>query len=428
MNNRSVIQKSLDYIEENLRSEITAVELAEMAHISLFHYYRLFQQATGMPVMQYILRRRLLHGIYTIKQGSTKIDAALLYGFDTYAGFYKAFRREFGSTPSEFLKSCRVKRPYRIDLFKEEHMTVTHKKVVQMLKYWNLESESITDIYYEGNGNKNDSACYVGEEYVLKYTANLGKLKKHIEVSKAIESIGLLVASPVPTIDGQEYIRDGELYFCMTRRLKGQQMVSGSFYNGDAVSNARFVGEIIGQLHLVLSKAEACVGEADLLGTVRNWALPKAQQALGLPDDFCKEYLDTFGLLYGNLPRQIIHRDPNPGNIICVEDQWGFIDFELSERNVRIYDLCYAATAILSESFGKDNGQWLEVYRNIVCGYDSVAHLTEEECKAIPYVILANQFVCVAWFAEQEKYADLFETNRQMTQWLISKFDELCKV
>ena len=137
MDNRAMIQKSIDYIEENLQTEITAAELAEMAGFSLFHYYRLFQQATGLPVMQYILRRRLLHGVYAMKQGSAKIDAALLYGFDTYAGFYKAFCREFGSTPSDFLRSSRAKRPYRIDITKEEHMTVTHKKAAQILKCWN---------------------------------------------------------------------------------------------------------------------------------------------------------------------------------------------------------------------------------------------------------------------------------------------------
>ena len=421
MDNRAMIQTSLDYIEENLQTEITATELAEMASFSLFHYYRLFQQATGMPVMQYILRRRLLHGVYAMKQGSSKIDAALLYGFDTYAGFYKAFCREFGSTPSEFLRSCRAKRPYRIDLTKEEHMTVTHKKAAQILQAWNLEGETITDIYYDGTGNKNDSACYVGEEFVLKYTANLGKLKNHIEVSKAIESIGLLSASPVATADGKEYIQDGELYFYVTKRLSGTQMVSHSFGDGDA----RFVGEIIGQLHLALSKIDDCISDADLLATVRDWALPNAKVALNLSDDFCKEYLDTFAALYPKLPRQIIHRDPNPGNIICNHDQWGFIDFDLAERNARIYDPCYAATAVLSESFGKDNDKWLEIYRNIICGYDSVAHLTDEERKAIPYVIFANQFVCVAWFAGQNKYAELFGTNKKMTLWLIDRFEEL---
>ena len=348
-----------------------------------------------------------------------------MYGFDTYAGFYKAFCREFGSTPSAFLKSCRAKRPYRIDLTKEEHMTITHKKAAQILQAWNLEGETIADIYDDGTGNKNDSACYVGEEFVLKYTANLSKLKNHIEVSKAIESIGLLSASPVATTDGREYIQDGELYFYVTQRMKGQQMVSGSFCDGDAVSNARFVGEIIGQLHLALSKIEDCISEADLLATVRDWALPNAKLPLGLTDDFCKEYLDTFAALYPKLPRQIIHRDPNPGNIICNQDQWGFIDFDLVERNARIYDPCYAATAILSESFGKDNDLWLEVYRNIVCGYDSVVHLTDEERRAIPYIILANQFVCVAWFAGQDKYTELFETNKQMTLWLMKRFEDL---
>ncbi len=198
-------------------------------------------------------------------------------------------------------------------------------------------------------------------------------------------------------------------------------MVSHSFGEGDG----RFVGEIIGQLHLALRKMKDCVSEANLLATVKEWALPKAKMALNLSDAFCREYLDTFTALYPSLPRQIIHRDPNPGNIICAGDQWGFIDFELAERNVRIYDPCYAATAVLSETFGQNNDKWLGIYRDIICGYDSVECLTVEERRAIPYVILANQFVCVAWFAEQDKYAELFETNKRMTLWLVDKFEEL---
>ena len=421
MDNRTIIQQSLDYIEENLKTEITAAELAEMANFSLFHYYRLFQQATGLPVMQYILRRRLLHGVYAIREGSSKVDAALIYGFDTYAGFYKAFCREFGSTPSEFLRSRRAKRPYRIDITKEEHMTITHKKAAEILKNWNLEDEAITDIYDEGTGNKNDNAFYVGEEFILKYTGNLNKLKKHTEVSKALAGIGLLSAVPVPTTDGAEYIPNGEGWFYLTRRLPGNQLVFHRFGEGDS----RFVGEIIGQLHLALSGLADCVSDADLLATVRDWALPKAKTVLGLSDEFCQGYLDTFGALYPDLPRQIIHRDPNPGNIICAEDQWGFIDFDLAERNARIYDPCYAATAVLSETFGENNEKWLETYRDIICGYDSVARLSEAERRAIPYVVLANQFVCVAWFSEQDKYAEVFETNKQMTLWLLRKFEEL---
>ena len=421
MDIRQIIQQSLDYIEDNLKTEITATELADMAGFSLFHYYRLFQQATGLPVMQYILRRRLLHGVYAMKTGAGKTEAALAYGFDTYAGFYKAFCREFGSTPSVFLKASRAKRPWRIDITKEETVTVTHKKIAQILKNWDLSQETITDIYYDGTGNKNENACYVGDRFVLKHSVNIGKLKKDIEVAKALEGIGLLSAVPVPTADGREFVRDGELCFVLTRRLPGRQLISHRCSEGEG----RFVGEIIGQLHLALQKFDTCVNEADLLATVRDWALPTAGAALGLSDAFRREYLDALTVLYPTLPRQIIHRDPNPGNIICAEDKWGFIDFELAERNARVYDPCYAATAVLSETFGEDADAWIAVYRNILMGYDSVAHLTEAEREAIPYVLLANQFVCVAWFSEQERYAEIFEINKKMTLWLIRKFDEL---
>lgn len=124
----------------------------------------------------------------------------------------------------------------------------------------------------------------------------------------------------------------------------------------------------------------------------------------------------------------MIHRDPNPGNIIYSDDLWGFIDFDLAERNVRIYDPCYAATAVLSESFGQNDDKWLEVYRNIIYGYDSIMELSPEEYKAIPYVILANQFVCVASFSAYEKYNELCSKNIQMTRWLIDRIEDLKEI
>ena len=418
MDHREIIQSGVDYIEENLKTEITAQELADHAGFSLFHYYRLFQAATGMPVMQYILRRRLLHAIYDIRRGRSGIQAALDYGFDTYAGFYRAFQRELGCTPSEFLKHCRAKQPRRIELKQEEHIMVTRRKAAQMLTHWNLPEETLSDIYYENTGARNENAYYVGEAYVLKFTANLGKLKNHIALSRAIEGIGLCTASAVPTPDGREYVQDGELYFCLTRRLPGTQIKSGELCDGDPASG-RFIGEIIGQLHLALCQTEACAEEGNLYGAVKSWALPRVREYLGLTDSFCRRYLDTFETLYAALPRQMIHRDPNPGNIIRSGDKWGFIDFDLSQREIRIFDPCYAATALLSESFGTNNSKWLTALENILLGYDSVIHLTEDERRAVPYVILANQLVCTAWFADQGKYTDLFETNLHMTRWLI---------
>ena len=206
-------------------------------------------------------------------------------------------------------------------------------------------------------------------------------------------------------------------------------MIAHDFYEGDYAAKARFVGEIIGQLHLILCQAKTSVNDVNLYESVKNWALPKSKDILSLSESFCRGYLNEFGKLYDKLPKQIIHRDPNPSNIIVSQDEWGFIDFELSEKNLRIYDPCYAAMAILSESFDEKDqaklSKWLEIYRNILWGYDSVVKLTNEECVALPYVVMADQLVSTAWFSEQDKYTELFETNKRMTQWLITIFDEL---
>ena len=429
MDHRKCMQESLDYIENHLKTQIDATELADRAGYSLFHYYRLFQLAVGMPVMQYILRRRLIHAIYEIRCGRKRIDVILEYGFDTYSGFYKAFRREFGCTPSVFLKKGRAKQPYKLNLYKEEYMNLSRRKASEILKHWNLEKEPISDIYYDGSGQKSDNAFYAGEAYILKFTVNREKMKNEIALSRAMEGAGLMASTPVITADGREYMQDGELFFYVTRRVSGTPMVSHNFYEGDYAAKARFVGEIIGQLHLILSRAEILVNDVDLYEDVKNWALPKAKEILSIPEQFCREYLEKFRELYSNLPKQIIHRNPNPATIIVSQDKWGFIDFELSERNLRIYDPCYAATAVLCETYDEKDQEklrkWVDIYRNIIWGYDSVVKLTDDEKRAIPYVVMANQAVCVAWFSEQEKYADVFETNKCMTKWLLSVFKEL---
>ena len=426
---RELIQESLDYIEDNLTCEISAQELSERVGFSLFHYYRLFQTAVGLPVMQYILRRRLLSAIYEISCGSKMIDVELRYGFETHAGFYKAFVREIGCTPAQYVKQYKVKKPYRINIFKEEHIMVSHKKVTGILKAWGLEKETISDIYYEGTGNKNESAVYIGEDYVLKFSANLGKLKSHIAISKALENVGLYAATPVETLAGEEYIADGELYFCLTKRLPGQQVKLGAMYEEGFAEKARFIGEVIGQLSKALANVDALVEEADMYGSVVNWAIPQLTGKLNVSEQVFRDYEETFGALYEKLPKQVIHRDPNPGNIILAEDKWGFIDFELSEKNVRIFDPCYAATAILSESFEAGNeaklAKWVQIYKNIITGYDTVVKLTVEEKAAIPYVVLSNQLLALAWFAGQEKFAELYETNKKMTEWMIGVFEEL---
>lgn len=427
--NRELIQKSIDYIEDNLKADISAVELSDMTGFSLFHYYRLFSCAVGMPVMQYILRRRLLNAIYEISCGNRMVGVALDYGFETHAGFYKAFQREFGYTPSQYLDKFKVKKPYRINLFKEEHIMLTHKKLGEVLKCWGMENEKIADVVYAESGKISDISSYVGNDYVMKYSTNLGKVETNISIAKTLENIGLSAATPIKTLDGKDYVVDGELFFYLTKRINGSQLKANSMYIDDYIYKAHFIGEIVGQLSLALCSIDVLVDDKNLFENVMNWAIPKLKGTLNVDREFFNDYARIFGGLYEELPKQIIHRDPNPSNIILSDDKWGFIDFELSERNVRIFDPCYAATAILSESFSEGNNEklskWIEVYKNIIYGYDDAVKLSTEEKRAIPYVIMSNQMIATAWFSEQEKYKELFEINKKMTEWIANNFNKL---
>ena len=55
--------------------------------------------------MDYVNTRRLIHAISEIKTGKKASDVIYDYGFATLTGFTKAFKRKFGTTPSQFKAS-----------------------------------------------------------------------------------------------------------------------------------------------------------------------------------------------------------------------------------------------------------------------------------------------------------------------------------
>jgi len=427
MDYRNIIQKSLDYIEENLKTEITAEELAKQAGFSLFHYYRIFLQFTGMPVMQYIVRRRLAHGIYAVQQGCKMIEAALDYGFDTHAGFYKAFQREYDCSPSEYLRRAPARPPQRINLWQEAQSMITHAKLKEILSNWEVpQPVTVQDIFMSANKIKAEDMWNINDRFTLKTFSNQGSLSRHLILSNTTRNAGLEAACPLPTLSGTNYVQEGELYFILFPQLSGNRLESGSCFTGDYKITGRYLGECIGQLHQILAGCDEDLplNESQLYEDVLQWALPAAREQMAqhncpLPESFYEDYTRTFGELAKNLPRQLIHRNICPSNFIMTDGTLtGFADFELSERNVRLFDPCYCATGILSENIAENNPEklekWPEIFINILAGYDSVCKLTPEERKAALYVVYSIQMICVAYFGKLDKFDELAGINRQM--------------
>ncbi len=428
-----LIQDAMDFMEENLKSEIEISELSKKAGYSEYHFCQLFQMATGLSVKRYLVCRRLKHGVYEISKGAKKQEVAFFYGFDTYAGFYKAFYREYGMSPSEYLKEYRPSFPYRVNLLQEGKVMISKKIMEKLLAHWGMEQSPVSNVVYEGSNRVSENEFQIGEDFVLKVSGLPGSLTRHMEIAEALDKVGLQASVPVASAEGELLVQEGDVYAILCRRIHGTKISGREMFAACDVDAAYRFGTLIGKLHLALAKLDAGLCEENRLhDTIQGWALPAAQKKINLPQELIAEYKNRFCEAYDKLPKQLIHRNMNLSYVYLNGDEMaGVTDFELSEYCIRLFDVCYAATGILSENFADNDEameQWLKLYQSIVKGYDEVIGLTEEEKQVLPYVVFSIQLICVAYFADKEEFAELAKVNEKMLTRLMGCKNELILV
>jgi len=100
-----IIQDVIDYIEENLGSPVSLYEIADRACLSPYHFHRIFSALTGVPVSEYIRKRRLSCAAGRLIQTDMRIiEIAMNYGFQSQEAFTRAFKKHFGLTPAKYRK------------------------------------------------------------------------------------------------------------------------------------------------------------------------------------------------------------------------------------------------------------------------------------------------------------------------------------
>lgn len=107
------VQRMQDYIEEHLEQEITLFTLSKTSLFSPWHSYRLFREYLGFTPAEYIRRLRLSHSAMRLKKEKCSVsDVAYDCGFNSLDGYTRAFFKEFGCNPGEYVKD-----PVPITLF-----------------------------------------------------------------------------------------------------------------------------------------------------------------------------------------------------------------------------------------------------------------------------------------------------------------------
>ena len=102
MQSLKMINQLIEYIDEHIAEDMTALELSKKAGYSFYHFCHLFKSCTGYSIGSYLRRRRLEFAAKELHGGGSITEIANKYGFDTSAGFTKAFKKLYDVSPSEY--------------------------------------------------------------------------------------------------------------------------------------------------------------------------------------------------------------------------------------------------------------------------------------------------------------------------------------
>ncbi len=96
------VNRAMDHIEERLDQAVDAAELARIAMTSEYHFRRMFSALAGLPLSEYVRRRRLtVAGAEVLSGERTLLDIAVRYGYTSGEAFARAFRAVHGVGPGE---------------------------------------------------------------------------------------------------------------------------------------------------------------------------------------------------------------------------------------------------------------------------------------------------------------------------------------
>ena len=93
------IAELIRYLNSHLNEDITLDQLSSRFFISKHHLNKVFRNAAGTTVMDYLLHKRIIAAQQLLINGASAQDACLQTGFHDYSAFYRSYTRILGHSP-----------------------------------------------------------------------------------------------------------------------------------------------------------------------------------------------------------------------------------------------------------------------------------------------------------------------------------------
>ena len=283
----------------------------------------------------------------------------------------------------------------RIVLKSKKKMEQRQVNIEQVMTKYGIKGE-IKRIY--------GTAWNIGDEFVLKKYVNFEELKRNVDVLSILYSEQIPVPKIIATSNNEKYLKDKENYWLLTTKLKGCNIVNVNKCNEQWFFK---MGEIIARLHLAFDECEVKIKcwNNSLLGEMESWIRKNICNKKIIDENEFEGIINKFRLVDKELSYGLIHRDVHLGNFLFYNNEFsGYIDFDLSQKNIRIFDLCYFMLGLLLEDEENkvDEMQWFQYLKSLVKGYASIIPISTVERESIPLVMECIELLFSAYFIEEK--------------------------
>lgn len=233
MNIYKILNEITLYIDNNLEDKIDYNKLSKLMGVNTYTMQRIFSVITGIPLAEYIRKRKLSCAAYDLITTDSKvIDIAIKYGYENATSFSRAFESFHNIKPSEVKNNKSIKDFPRI-IFDE------NIKINNDIEYSVVELPNLT-LYGQGLKTDNENISADAHKFfrsmIEKYQDKYGKIKygmvKYQDFERLYcDSYYCLYDKPIPNFEKVEIPASKWLKFSISSQdAKDIQAMTKKFY------------------------------------------------------------------------------------------------------------------------------------------------------------------------------------------------------
>ena len=165
------ISDIVNYIEVNIKNDISLDTLTELSGLSKYHMHRIFKELTNKGIMEYVRARKLTNSLeYLLNSNLRIIDIAIMFGYLHEQSYIRCFKKQFRITPARYRREkCELSIESILDtslMHSFSDQIIIEPKIVLKNEFTLVGSENRI---YASDDRENSTANKVGNLFYTEY-------------------------------------------------------------------------------------------------------------------------------------------------------------------------------------------------------------------------------------------------------------------